>query len=96
MAIPPFEYQELPADAEWLVVDDAGVMPKPAFAEAVTTGVGSGSGLVVLKPEGNDQVAILNPQVPVPGGGSVLTVRVSVANFPVSVVPTKTSFVVLV
>src|SRR5436853_629537 len=53
------------------------------------------SGGLAAVPFGTVQAAMVNPQIPVPGGGALLTVSVAVALWPVSVVSMKRWFVVL-
>lgn len=63
-------------------------MPAPGDAEAVTFEV-VGAGDVRLNPAGKSQVASDKPQTGLGVGGALLTVRVSLALFPVSSVPIK-------
>jgi hypothetical protein len=55
-----------------------------------------GAGAETLIPVGKFHRARVRPQIPVPGGGALLTVSAAVAECVVSVVPTNRWFVVLV
>src|SRR5687768_16281716 len=93
--IEPFVPQE-PVPAGAIVLSFAlkiGLSPAPADAVAVTFAVVA-AGAVVLIPVGKFQRARVNPHKPVPGV-SVLTVSDAAALSPVSTVPMKRLFVVL-
>src|SRR5439155_13328347 len=79
-----------------LLLDDSGVMPGPAAATDPPMLSVDGTGALRLKPAGKVHFANVRPQRPVPGGGALLTVSAAVALWPVSMVPMKRSFVVLV
>lgn len=92
--IPPFDPQELLVPPVWSSALLYGLIPTPGDADAVTLEV-LGAGEEALNPVGNAQVARENPQTALGTGGAVLTVRESLALFPVSSVPTKRLVVVL-
>src|SRR5581483_1593486 len=69
--------------------------PGPGFADDVTVFV-VGAGDASVNPLGKVHFAMTVPQSPVPGGGALFTVRFAVAVLPVSIVPMKRLFVVLV
>src|SRR6185369_12334320 len=54
------------------------------------------SGGLATVPFGTDQFAMVTPQSPVPGGGALLTLRMAVAKWPVSMLSMKRWFVVFV
>lgn len=83
MAIPPFEPQEFNPSEK-----DVETIPAPGEADAVTVEV-VGAGEAVLNPDGKSQVAIDNPHTALGPGGAALTVRESLALFPVSRLPIK-------
>lgn len=90
VAIPPFEpHESLPA------LNAVETIPAPGEAEAVTLEV-VGAGDAVLNPLGNVHCAMDNPQTGEGPAGALLTVNVPVAKLPVSSVPIKRLFEVLV
>lgn len=83
VAIPPFEpHESVPS------LNAEETTPAPGEAEAVTLEV-VGTGDAVLNPVGNVHCAIVSPQTGAGPAGALLTVRVSVAELPVSSVPMK-------
>ena len=87
VAIAPFEPQEFVVPELFWVLS-TGTIPAPGEADALTVEV-VGAGEEILKPAGNVHAASDSPQTWAGAGGAVLTVRVSLALFPVSNVPIK-------